>query len=248
LSYYYKGNELPARLAWFWSSYQATSIVGAFLAAAILNMRGVDGLPGWAWLFALEGTLTGLIGIATYFYLPPSPYQTASWFRGKKGWFNEREEKIIANRILRDDPSKADMHNRQAVTPKLLFYALCDWEMWPIYLIGLSFLIPNYPVFVAHPEAVFRPIRSEHAHYSSIRTVHHRPAILDVGIREDWSTIDDRPGPASLVYAAPYCIGGAPSARIEVGEVYVGDVACWRALHARHSSRSDEQECWVCED
>ncbi|OAL18908.1 hypothetical protein AYO22_10237 [Fonsecaea multimorphosa] len=138
--------ELPARLAWFWTAYQATSIVGAFLAAAILNMRGINGLPGWAWLFALEGTLTGLIGIATYFYLPPSPYQTASWFRGKNGWFSEREEKIIANRILRDDPSKADMHNRQAVTPKLLFYALCDWEMWPIYAIGLSFLIPNYPV------------------------------------------------------------------------------------------------------
>ncbi|KIX93596.1 uncharacterized protein Z520_10774 [Fonsecaea multimorphosa CBS 102226] len=146
LSYYYKGRELPARLAWFWTAYQATSIVGAFLAAAILNMRGINGLPGWAWLFALEGTLTGLIGIATYFYLPPSPYQTASWFRGKNGWFSEREEKIIANRILRDDPSKADMHNRQAVTPKLLFYALCDWEMWPIYAIGLSFLIPNYPV------------------------------------------------------------------------------------------------------
>ncbi|OAP59903.1 hypothetical protein AYL99_04905 [Fonsecaea erecta] len=146
LSYYYKGRELPARLAWFWTAYQATSIVGAFLAAAILNMRGINGLAGWAWLFALEGTLTGLIGIATYFYLPPSPYQTASWFRGKKGWFTEREEKIIANRILRDDPSKADMHNRQAVTPKLLFYALCDWEMWPIYAIGLTFLIPNYPV------------------------------------------------------------------------------------------------------
>lgn len=51
----------------------------------------------------------------------------------------------MVNRILRDDPSKGDMHNRQAVTPKLLYHALCDWEMWPIYLIGLSFLIVNYP-------------------------------------------------------------------------------------------------------
>lgn len=109
-------------------------------------MRGINGLPGWAWLFALEGTVTGLIGIATYFYMPPSPCQTASWFRGKNGWFNEHEEKIMVNRILRDDPSKGDMHNRQAVTPKLLYHALCDWEMWPVYLIGLSFLIPNYPV------------------------------------------------------------------------------------------------------
>jgi sugar phosphate permease len=85
LSYWYKGNELPKRLAWFWTSYQMTSVIGAFLAAAILSMRGVNGLAGWRWLFALEGTLTGLIGIATYFYLPPSPTQTASWFRGKSG-------------------------------------------------------------------------------------------------------------------------------------------------------------------
>lgn len=58
------------------------------------------------WLFALEGTLTGIIGIITYFYLPPSPTQTASWFRGKNGWFSEREEKIMVNRILRDGQYK----------------------------------------------------------------------------------------------------------------------------------------------
>jgi MFS family permease len=148
LSYYYKGDELPRRLSFFWTSYQFTSIVGAFLAFGILHMRGIDGLEGWRWLFALEGTLTGLIGIATYFYLPPSPTQTASWFRGKNGWFTEHEEKIMVNRVLRDDPSKGDMHNRQAVTPKLLWYALKDWEMWPVYLIGLTFLIPNTPVCI----------------------------------------------------------------------------------------------------
>ena len=146
LSYYYKSKELPARLACFWTSYEATQIFGALLAAGILSMDGINGLAGWRWLFALEGTITGLIGIATYFYLPPSPTQTASWFRGKKGWFTVHEEKIMVNRILRDDKSKGDMHNRQAVTPRLLWHALLDWEMWPVYLIGLTFLIPNYPI------------------------------------------------------------------------------------------------------
>ncbi len=31
------------------------------------------------------------------------------------------------------------------MTPKLLWYSLQDWEMWPVYLLGLTFLIPNYP-------------------------------------------------------------------------------------------------------
>ena len=94
LSYWYTGSELPIRLSFFWVAYQSTSIVSAFLAFGILHMRGINGLAGWRWLFALEGTLTGLIGVISWFYIPPSPTQTASWFRGKKGWFSEFEEKV----------------------------------------------------------------------------------------------------------------------------------------------------------
>lgn len=124
-------------------AYGLTFIISAFLAYGILHLGGVNGLHGWQWLFALEGSLTALIGIISWLYLPPSPYQTASFFRGKEGWFTEREETIMANRIIRDDPSKGDMHNRQAVGLHLLWQALKDYDMWPIYLIGLTWSIPN---------------------------------------------------------------------------------------------------------
>ncbi|USP81317.1 hypothetical protein yc1106_08591 [Curvularia clavata] len=151
LSYFYTGFELPARLSWFWVSYQSTQIISAFLAFGILRLRGYNGMEGWRWLFALEGMLTGLIGIAAWFYLPPSPTQSATTskinpFRGEKGWFNEREEKIMVNRILRDDPSKGDMHNRQGLSLAMLWQCISDYHMWPIYLIGLSWTIPFNPV------------------------------------------------------------------------------------------------------
>jgi hypothetical protein len=57
------------------------------------------------WLFLVEGILTLLIGIATFFRMPPSPTQTKAWYR-KKGWFTEREETIATTRVLRDDPTK----------------------------------------------------------------------------------------------------------------------------------------------
>jgi hypothetical protein len=103
-------------------------------------------MEGWRWLFALEGLITGLIGIASYFYLPPSPTQTASRFRGKNGWFTEREEKIMVNRIIRDDAGKGTMHNRQAIDFKMFWECVTDYHMYPIYLIGLTWLIPNNPM------------------------------------------------------------------------------------------------------
>lgn len=51
----------------------------------------------------------------------------------------------MVNRILRDDPSKGGMHNRQPVTPRLLWQALKDYDMWVIYLLGLTWLIPHTP-------------------------------------------------------------------------------------------------------
>src|ERR1700738_149521 len=121
LSYFFKGRELPNRLAWFWAAYIMTNIASAFLAFGILHLRGHNGWSGWRWLFALEGGLTALIGLISWFYMPPSPTQTASWFRGRKGWFTEREEIILVTRVVKDDPSKGDMHNRQAITWRKLW-------------------------------------------------------------------------------------------------------------------------------
>jgi MFS family permease len=146
LSYYYTGKELPVRLSWFWTAYQSTQVISAFMAYGILRLRGYHNMGGWRWLFAIEGAITGVIGIISYFYMPPSPCQTASYFRGKDGWFTEHEEKIMVNRILRDDPSKGDMHNRQALSYSMILQCLRDWHMWPIYILGLSWLIPNYPL------------------------------------------------------------------------------------------------------
>ncbi|CAI7588344.1 unnamed protein product [Penicillium palitans] len=145
LSYFYTNKELPMRVAFFYCCSNGTAIVAAFLAFGILRMRSVGDWEGWRWLFVLEGVLTLIIGVISWFYLPPGPTQTASWFRGKDGWFSEREEVIMVNRVLRDDPGKGGMHNRQGLTPKLLWDALMDYDLWPMYLISLTLLVPTNP-------------------------------------------------------------------------------------------------------
>ncbi|KAL4885480.1 major facilitator superfamily domain-containing protein [Aspergillus karnatakaensis] len=146
LSYFYTNRELPMRVGFFYCASHATYIVAAFLAFGILHMRSIGGWEGWRWLFALEGGLTAIIGFVSWFYLPPGPTQTASWFRGKDGWFSEREEVIMVNRVLRDDPGKGGMHNRQGLTLKLLWASLTDYDLWPLYAISWTMLIPTNPV------------------------------------------------------------------------------------------------------
>lgn len=83
-----------------------------------------------------------VVGILACVLMPSSPTSTASWFRGRKGWFTEREEKVMINRIIREDPSKSSMHNREPLTPALLWQSMKDFDLWPIYVIGLTFQTP----------------------------------------------------------------------------------------------------------
>ncbi|KAH8681969.1 permease of the major facilitator superfamily [Xylariales sp. PMI_506] len=145
LSYFYTSRELPTRLSFFWTALSVTSITSSLLAFAILRLRGVGGWGGWRWLFLIEGLVTLVIGIASFFMMPASAVQTKTWFR-PNGWFTDREESIVVNRVLRDDPSKGDMHNRQAITPARLWESVKDYDLWPIYILGLLAYIPQTPV------------------------------------------------------------------------------------------------------
>ncbi|KAJ1322891.1 YIL166C-like transporter [Microdochium nivale] len=144
LSYFFKGTELPFRLALFWTVLRVVDVVAPILAFGILRMRGVLGYEGWRWLFLLEGLLTLLVGVWSFFMMAASPTQTRTWYR-PRGWFSEREEVIMVNRILRDDPSKGDMHNREAIDLRQLWKSVVDFDLWPVYIIGLMFQMPYGP-------------------------------------------------------------------------------------------------------
>lgn len=134
LSYFYTGSELTIRLGYFYISGAITSIGMAFAAYGILQITARN-MYGWQWLFLLEGLFTLLIGILSYFLMPPSVGQTKTWFR-PKGSYTDREVKIVVNKVLRDDPAKGEMNNRQAVSFRMFFQTLADYNLWPMYLLS----------------------------------------------------------------------------------------------------------------
>ncbi|KAI8956894.1 MFS general substrate transporter [Daldinia sp. FL1419] len=145
LSYFYTSTSLPIRLAWYWMSSQIVDIGVGFAAVGLLSMRGVLGYEGWRWLFLIEGAFTFSIGLASFFLMPQSPAKTKSWWN-PKGYFTDREEKIIVNSVIRDDPQKGGMYNRQGLSIKQIWESAKDYDMWPLYALGLLFGIPKYPV------------------------------------------------------------------------------------------------------
>ncbi|KAK6465486.1 allantoate permease [Scheffersomyces coipomensis] len=137
LSTYYKAKELPIRLSWLWVTSTMVQVCGAVMAMGILRLRGFLGWEGWRWLFLIEGLITLVIGVGAIYMLIPSPIELVD-----RGWFTEHEVKIIVNRVLRDDPTKGDTNNRSGVTLKQLVRVFLDYDLWPIYLVGLIAYIP----------------------------------------------------------------------------------------------------------
>ncbi|PQE07718.1 phthalate transporter protein [Rutstroemia sp. NJR-2017a BVV2] len=142
LSYFYKHHELSLRLGFFWTASAMADVCGGFLAFGILHLQGARSQAGWRWLFLIEGMLTLVVGLLAAVLMPSSPTSTASFFRGRDGWFTVREELILTNRVLRDDPSKSSMHNREPLTLKLLIQSFLDYDLWPMYILGLTFQTP----------------------------------------------------------------------------------------------------------
>lgn len=140
-TYFYKSNELSVRLALFWSTLNVARVISALLAAGLLEMRGVAGKPGWFWLFLLEGILTFVIGLFAFLYLPQSPVDTKSVLC-RKAWYSDREQRIMINRLLRDDPAKGLTGIKEPARLSDIWDALRDKSMWGLYFIGLVAYIP----------------------------------------------------------------------------------------------------------
>jgi len=97
LSSFYTRGELSLRIALFISGASLSSAFSGLLAAAIGHMNGVGGRPGWAWIFILEGLLSVLMGLVSFFLLPSTPRDSR--------FLTECQKDTIMKRLERDRPT-----------------------------------------------------------------------------------------------------------------------------------------------
>ncbi|EEP81007.1 conserved hypothetical protein [Uncinocarpus reesii 1704] len=95
ISMYYQRHELQTRINIFFSASIIAGAVSGLLAYAIANMDGVNGYSSWRWLFILEGIVTVVVALASWFIIPSWP-ETA-------GFLNEDERKLLVARLAADN-------------------------------------------------------------------------------------------------------------------------------------------------
>lgn len=99
LSNFYKREELQIRIAIFSSSASLSGALSGLLAYWLVKMDGIRGIPGWGWIFIIEGIFTTLFGLFGFLVFPLSPSTCR--------FLSEKQRKILAMRIEKDQPSSA---------------------------------------------------------------------------------------------------------------------------------------------
>src|SRR5437762_6543373 len=103
LSHWFVYQDRAKAVARFMSAIPIAYILGGPIAGAILGIRSL-GIPGWRWLFLVEGVPAILLGIATFFLLPDRPNE-AQWLQpNERDWLatslaEERRVKANVERV-----------------------------------------------------------------------------------------------------------------------------------------------------
>ncbi|KAF2150987.1 MFS general substrate transporter [Myriangium duriaei CBS 260.36] len=142
---FYVSRELTPRLAALSVMGDFAHILASLCAAGILKMRGLAGKPGWFWLFLIEGSVTFTVGILSYLYLPRSPTQTRSAIH-PDSWYSKKEEYIMVNHVLRDDPTKGQVATATMPTYRDVLKTWSDKKLWIFYLVGMLGVMSYLPV------------------------------------------------------------------------------------------------------
>jgi len=137
---------------WFPFSYRArynamfnysvpiSYIFASLISGAILELDGTLGLPGWKWLFLLEGLPPVVLGIIGIYYLTDRPQQ-ASWLSAEqKAWLSgELDRDARARGVVH-----ADSVSKTLLRPMVLLFGFCNFGLF----CGLASLFPWLPQII----------------------------------------------------------------------------------------------------
>jgi ACS family tartrate transporter-like MFS transporter len=77
-------------MALFTAGIPLSTVIGSPISGQLLKMSGIGGLPGWQWMFLLEGLPAVAIGVLVLFALPDTPRDAKFLSADQKQWLEAK--------------------------------------------------------------------------------------------------------------------------------------------------------------
>ena len=142
---WYKRSEAQKRYTLFFSSTQLAGAFGGLLASAIGKMNGIRGYHAWRWIFILEGLLTCVIAIASFFIISDFP-DDAKWLT--------EDERAYINARLQAEQGGSTIDRRIEVHDIVKVFT--DYKVVLGGLMYFSLIVPAYGMY-SHTTSYLMP-------------------------------------------------------------------------------------------
>ncbi|KAI0845393.1 MFS general substrate transporter [Daldinia vernicosa] len=135
LGSWYSGPELFKRAGtWFICNPLGTMVSGYLQAAAYTNLSGVGGMPGWRWLFIIDGIFTLPIAVAGFLVFPGIP-------DSPKPFYFTNEDIALAKARL----ERAKIRKPGKLGLDVFKRTLGRWHIWVFVFCYICMIISGYP-------------------------------------------------------------------------------------------------------
>ncbi|KAK8058832.1 MFS general substrate transporter [Apiospora phragmitis] len=127
ISTWYRRNEQQTRYAFLQSGEVIVLATGSIVNFAVnKNLGGREGLAGWRWMFLVQGLISCVLGVVTYFWMVDFPENAH-----RSLWFLTKDEQALAVRRIQDDRRDVEADPfawgkvlRHATDPKVYGFAV----------------------------------------------------------------------------------------------------------------------------
>ncbi|KAM6524231.1 hypothetical protein FSOLCH5_004833 [Fusarium solani] len=135
LGSWYSGPELFKRAGtWFVCNPLGSMVSGYLQAAAYTNLSGVGGMPGWKWLFIIDGIFTIPVAFLGFIIFPGVPDSPRPFFLTEND-ISLAKQRLERYRIRRPGKIGRDVFKR----------TIKRWHIWVFVFCYICMIISSYP-------------------------------------------------------------------------------------------------------
>lgn len=136
-SHWFRYEDRAKAVALFMAAIPISNIIGAPVSGLLLDINWL-GLPGWRWLFIIEGVPAIIFGVVTIFYLTDRPHQAR--------WLPDDEREWLISELEREKQAKLKVHShsilqalrhREVILLTLAYFCIVTANY------GLNFWLPT---------------------------------------------------------------------------------------------------------